>query len=161
MLFGSHGCGLSTLMETLAESKPLETPPPSTIGVDFKIKTVDGVKYQLWDCPFETRRGGCYSCFRSNMFRNQMVILWVYDVTQPDPFTSLLYFIREVESVYSKAFVPYAILVGTKYDKSDGSSRSHRMDVSFAADRFAQFLNIPHVRCSCKTMEGLDTLESY
>eukprot|EP00759_Apiculatamorpha_spiralis_P044074 PhF_6_TR41266/c1_g2_i2/m.62369 len=64
IMCGARGCGLSTLMETLAESKPLEKPPPSTIGVDFKIKTVDGVKYQLWDCPFETRRG-CYSGFRS------------------------------------------------------------------------------------------------
>eukprot|EP00759_Apiculatamorpha_spiralis_P044077 PhF_6_TR41266/c1_g2_i5/m.62372/K07874/RAB1A; Ras-related protein Rab-1A len=161
MLFGSNrGCGLSTLMETLAESKPLEKAPPSTIGMDFKIKTVDWVRYQLWDCPFERRR----TTFRGSILRNVTVMLWVYDVTQPDPFNTIENYVREIERPGMLSRAPYAVLVGTKYDtlnRDDGSSWSHCMDVSFAADRFAQFLNIPHVRCSCKTMEGLDTLESY
>eukprot|EP00759_Apiculatamorpha_spiralis_P044076 PhF_6_TR41266/c1_g2_i4/m.62371/K07874/RAB1A; Ras-related protein Rab-1A len=155
MLFGSNrGCGLSTLMETLAESKPLEKAPPSTIGMDFKIKTVDWVRYQLWDCPFERRR----TTFRGSILRNVTVMLWVYDVTQPDPFTTIENYVREIERPGMLSRVPYAVLVGTKYDtlnRDDRSSWSHCMDVSFAADRFAQFLNIPHVRCSCKTMEGL------
>eukprot|EP00759_Apiculatamorpha_spiralis_P044078 PhF_6_TR41266/c1_g2_i6/m.62373 len=149
MLFGSRGCGLSTLMETLAESKPLVKAPRPSVSFDVIVKHSNGVNYQIYDCPFDER----LSCLRGTMFRNVTLLLWVYDVTQPDPFNTIYYFVKDIERTGRLSYAPYAVLVGTKYDtlnRNDGSSWSHCMDVSFAADRFAQFLNIPHVRCSCK-----------
>jgi small GTP-binding protein len=87
----------------------------STIGVDFRIKTLvrqqKTVKLQIWDTAGQER----FRAITTSYYRGADGILMVYDVTDPSSLTSLgEVWIREVRNYASKK--PRVLLVGNKAD---------------------------------------------
>ena len=86
----------------------------TTIGVDFKIKTLDlegkSVKLQIWDTAGQER----FRNIVSSYYRGAHGIMMVYDITDQESFQNLNSWLIEIEKNASKNV--YKILVGNKCD---------------------------------------------
>jgi Ras-related protein Rab-1A len=86
----------------------------STIGVDFKIKTLEvngkTVKMQVWDTAGQER----FRTITASYYRGSNGIIIVYDVTNRDSFDHITYWMKEIERLAAPDVVK--ILVGNKCD---------------------------------------------
>ena len=86
----------------------------TTIGVDFKIKTIDidskSCKLQIWDTAGQER----FRNIISSYYRGAQGIMLVYDITDLESFQNLNSWLIEIEKNASKNV--YKILVGNKCD---------------------------------------------
>jgi Ras-related protein Rab-8A len=89
----------------------------TTIGIDFKIRTVelDGkrVKLQIWDTAGQER----FRTITTAYYRGAMGILLVYDVTDETSFNNIRNWMRNIEQHASETV--NKILVGNKCDMDD------------------------------------------
>ena len=89
----------------------------STIGVDFKIKTIelDGktVKLQIWDTAGQER----FRTITSSYYRGSHGIIIVYDVTDQDSFDSVKMWLQEIDRYATSTVLK--LLVGNKCDLND------------------------------------------
>ena len=88
LIIGDSGVGKSCLLLRFAEGTYTDS-YISTIGVDFKIHTVnlDGkvVKLQIWDTAGQER----FRTITSSYYRGAHGIIVVYDVTDQETFSEL------------------------------------------------------------------------
>ncbi|KAK0832473.1 ras GTPase, partial [Friedmanniomyces endolithicus] len=88
LLIGDSGVGKSCLLLRFADDTYTES-YISTIGVDFKIRTIelDGktVKLQIWDTAGQER----FRTITSSYYRGAHGICVVYDVTDMDSFNNV------------------------------------------------------------------------
>jgi Ras-related protein Rab-1A len=89
----------------------------STIGVDFKIKTLEvngkTVKMQVWDTAGQER----FRTITASYYRGSNGIIIVYDVTNRDSFDHVSFWIKEIERLAAPDVVK--ILVGNKCDLTE------------------------------------------
>ncbi len=113
LIIGNSGVGKSCMLLRFADHT-FSTSYISTIGVDFKISTVDmdgkKVKLQIWDTAGQER----FRTITSSYYRGAHGILLVYDVTDRDSFDHIKEWLNEVDR-YAGAGVP-KMLVGNKTD---------------------------------------------
>merc|ERR1712166_916991 len=113
LLIGDSGVGKSCLLLRFADDTYTET-YISTIGVDFKIRTVeiDGkvIKLQIWDTAGQER----FRTITSSYYRGAHGIIVVYDVTDEDSFTAVQRWLSEIDR-YCHEHVN-KMLVGNKCD---------------------------------------------
>eukprot|EP01084_Bolivina_argentea_P113781 202718_1 len=116
LLIGDSGSGKSCMLLRFSDDS-FTTSFITTIGIDFKIKTVeiDGkrVKLQIWDTAGQER-------FRSvivEYYKGAMGILLVYDITDEQSFLNIRNWIRKIEQRASDSV--QKILIGNKCDMSD------------------------------------------
>merc|ERR1712226_1673506 len=130
LLIGDSGVGKSCLLLRFADDSYLDS-YISTIGVDFKIRTVeqDGktIKLQIWDTAGQER----FRTITSSYYRGAHGIIIVYDVTDQETFNNVRTWITEIEK-YSSAGV-CKILVGNKCDKEPQRQVSKEEGQEFAA----------------------------
>uniref|UniRef100_A0A8C8CP39 Ras-related protein Rab-35 n=1 Tax=Oncorhynchus tshawytscha TaxID=74940 RepID=A0A8C8CP39_ONCTS len=85
----------------------------TTIGVDFKIRTVDidgeRVKLQIWDTAGQER----FRTITSTYYRNTHGVIIVYDVTNPESFVNVKRWLNEITQNCDNVC---KILVGNKND---------------------------------------------
>ena len=85
-----------------------------TIGVDFKIRTIDvdvkTVKLQIWDTAGQER----FKTITSSYYKGAHGIIVTYDITNRDSFTAIQNWMAEVEKHASDNIS--RILVGNKSD---------------------------------------------
>uniref|UniRef100_A0A6B2LLW5 Uncharacterized protein n=1 Tax=Arcella intermedia TaxID=1963864 RepID=A0A6B2LLW5_9EUKA len=121
----------------------------STIGVDFKIRTieVDGsiVKLQVWDTAGQER----FRTITSSYYRGAHGIIVVYDITAPTSFTNVKKWLEEVNR-YSNHEV-HKVLIGNKSDLSNERKVSSR-----DAQEMADALNLEFFETSSKTAENVE-----
>ena len=88
MLIGDSGVGKSCLLLRFADDTWMDS-YISTIGVDFKIRTIelDGktIKLQIWDTAGQER----FRTISSTYYRGAHGIIVVYDVTNQHSFNSV------------------------------------------------------------------------
>jgi len=115
LLIGDSGVGKSNLLSRFADDT-YEESHIATIGVDFKIRTldVDGskVKLQIWDTAGQER----FRTITSTYYRGAHGIVVVYDVTDQESFRNVKYWMQEIEK-YAAAGVT-KLVVGNKCDLS-------------------------------------------
>ncbi|SCU90980.1 LANO_0D10418g1_1 [Lachancea nothofagi CBS 11611] len=140
LLIGDSGVGKSCLLLRFSDDT-YTNDYISTIGVDFKIKTVelDGktVKLQIWDTAGQER----FRTITSSYYRGAHGIIIVYDVTDHDSFNDVKMWLQEIDR-YATAGV-LKLMVGNKCDLQD--KRMVEYDV---AKEFADSLQIPFLETS-------------
>jgi len=148
LLIGDSGVGKSCLLLRFADDSWTET-HISTIGVDFKIKTleIDGktVKLQIWDTAGQER----FRTITSSYYRGAQGIILVYDCTDRESFNNVKQWMGEIDR-YACENVN-KLLVGNKCDLVTEKT----VDVNTAKE-FADSYDIPFIETSAKTAHNVE-----
>jgi len=153
VLIGDSGVGKSCLLLRFADDKWTDS-YISTIGVDFKIRTIelDGktIKLQIWDTAGQER----FRTISSTYYRGAHGIIVVYDITNMESFNNVKRWLTEIDK-YARENVN-KLLVANKSDLGEdgGSLRQVAQD---KGKEFAEQLDIPFLETSAKTGTFVDT----
>merc|ERR1712010_195769 len=113
LLIGDSGVGKSCLLLRFADDTYAES-YISTIGVDFKIRTINlegkTIKLQIWDTAGQER----FRTITSSYYRGAHGIIVVYDITDAESFTNVKQWLNEIDR-YANENVN-KLLVGNKSD---------------------------------------------
>lgn len=113
LLIGDSGVGKSCLLLRFSDDS-FTTSFITTIGIDFKIKTIEldnkRIKLQIWDTAGQER----FRTITTAYYRGAMGILLVYDVTDEQSFQNIRNWIRNIEQ--HAADNVDKILIGNKCD---------------------------------------------
>jgi len=153
VLIGDSGVGKSCLLLRFADDKWTDS-YISTIGVDFKIRTIelDGktIKLQIWDTAGQER----FRTISSTYYRGAHGIIVVYDITNLDSFNNVKRWLTEIDK-YARENVN-KLLVGNKLDLAEVSAQLRQVPHSKGLE-FAANLDIPFLETSAKTGTFVDT----
>ena len=136
MVIGNSGVGKSCLLIRFTDDTWSDS-YVTTIGVDFKIKTLDvdgkSVKLQIWDTAGQER----FRNIISSYYRGAQGIMLVYDITDLESFQNLNSWLIEIEKNASKNV--YKILVGNKCDMESERKVTAEQGKDFAAQYGMKF----------------------
>ncbi|KAM4625175.1 ras-related protein Rab-15-like [Polymixia lowei] len=114
MILGDSGVGKTCLLRRFTESE-FNSSHISTIGVDFKMKTleIDGIKVrlQIWDTAGQER----YQTITKQYYRRAQGIALVYDITDEPSFQHIVKWARDADECAPGGV--QRILVGNKADE--------------------------------------------
>eukprot|EP01106_Pelomyxa_sp_JSP_P018718 TRINITY_DN889_c0_g1_i1.p1 TRINITY_DN889_c0_g1~~TRINITY_DN889_c0_g1_i1.p1 ORF type:complete len:211 (-),score=60.60 TRINITY_DN889_c0_g1_i1:126-758(-) len=148
LLIGDSGVGKSCLLLRFADDYWTDT-YISTIGVDFKIKTIelDGkiIKMQIWDTAGQER----FRTITSSYYRGAHGIMVVFDVTDPQSFTNVKQWLSEIERYAAEQVC--RILVGNKIDLEQ-----KRVITTASAQSFADSVTVNYIETSAKNSLNVD-----
>ena len=127
----------------------------TTIGVDFKIKTLEidnkSVKLQIWDTAGEER----FRNIVSSYYRGAHGIMMVYDITDLESFQNLNSWLIEIEKNASKNV--YKILVGNKSDMDKDRKVTYEQGKEFASQYGMLFFETS-AKESVNVIEAFETM---
>jgi len=148
LLIGDSGVGKSCLLLRFADDTYTES-YISTIGVDFKIRTIElegkTVKLQIWDTAGQER----FRTITSSYYRGAHGIIVVYDVTDSDTFSNVKQWLQEIDRYASEGVDK--LLVGNKSDLTNKKVVEYSV-----AKEFADQLNIPFLETSAKNATNVE-----
>eukprot|EP01105_Mastigella_eilhardi_P027236 TRINITY_DN82_c0_g2_i2.p1 TRINITY_DN82_c0_g2~~TRINITY_DN82_c0_g2_i2.p1 ORF type:complete len:205 (-),score=67.94 TRINITY_DN82_c0_g2_i2:190-804(-) len=148
LLIGDSGVGKSCLLLRFADDTYTES-YISTIGVDFKIRTIEldnkTIKLQIWDTAGQER----FRTITSSYYRGAHGIIVVYDVTDGVSFNNVKQWLQEIDR-YACENVN-KLLVGNKSDLSTKRAVEYN-----TAKAFADGLGIPFLETSAKTATNVE-----
>ncbi|CAF4798656.1 ras-related protein Rab-1A [Pieris napi] len=148
LLIGDSGVGKSCLLLRFADDTYTES-YISTIGVDFKIRTVelDGktIKLQIWDTAGQER----FRTITSSYYRGAHGIIIVYDCTDQDSFSNVKQWLEEIDR-YACDNVN-KLLVGNKCDLTTKKAVDYT-----TANQYAEQLGIPFLETSAKNSTNVE-----
>jgi len=148
LLIGDSGVGKSCLLLRFADDTYTDS-YISTIGVDFKIRTVDldtkTIKLQIWDTAGQER----FRTITSSYYRGAHGIIIVYDITDKESFDNVRQWLFEIDRYASENVCK--LLVGNKSDLSN--KRAVECD---QAKAFADELTIPFLETSAKNATNVE-----
>ncbi|PVF97718.1 GTP-binding protein ypt1 [Serendipita vermifera] len=148
LLIGDSGVGKSCLLLRFADDTYTES-YISTIGVDFKIRTIElegkTVKLQIWDTAGQER----FRTITSSYYRGAHGIIVVYDVTDTDTFTNVKQWLQEIDRYASEGV--NKLLVGNKSDLTTKKVVEYSV-----AKEFAEQLGIPFLETSAKNATNVE-----
>ncbi|KAJ8755944.1 hypothetical protein K2173_024489 [Erythroxylum novogranatense] len=148
LLIGDSGVGKSCLLLRFADDSYIES-YISTIGVDFKIRTVeqDGktIKLQIWDTAGQER----FRTITSSYYRGAHGIIIVYDVTDEESFSNVKTWLAEIDKFATDNV--NKLLVGNKCDLTSKRVVSYETAKAFADD-----IGIPFLETSAKSATNVE-----
>jgi Ras-related protein Rab-1A len=148
LLIGDSGVGKSCLLLRFADDSYIDS-YISTIGVDFKIRTVeqDGktIKLQIWDTAGQER----FRTITSSYYRGAHGIIIVYDVTDEESFNNVKQWLSEIDRYASDNV--NKLLVGNKCDLTESRAVSYE-----TAKAFADEIGIPFMETSAKDSTNVE-----
>ncbi|WAQ85949.1 hypothetical protein PtA15_6A578 [Puccinia triticina] len=148
LLIGDSGVGKSCLLLRFADDTYTDS-YISTIGVDFKIRTIElegkTVKLQIWDTAGQER----FRTITSSYYRGAHGIIVVYDVTDQDTFTNVKQWLHEIDRYACEGV--NKLLVGNKSDLT----QKKVVEYTVAKD-FADQLTIPFLETSAKSATNVE-----
>lgn len=116
ILIGDSGVGKTSVLSRYLD-EDIQENHISTIGVDFKIKTIvhngETVKLLLWDTAGQEK----FSAITKSYYRGSHGIIIIFDVTHKDSFTSIDKWMKKVKENASED-VEF-IIIGNKCDLTD------------------------------------------
>nr|KJB40971.1 hypothetical protein B456_007G085600 [Gossypium raimondii] len=148
LLIGDSGVGKSCLLLRFADDSYVES-YISTIGVDFKIRTVEqdgkSIKLQIWDTAGQER----FRTITSSYYRGAHGIIIVYDVTDQESFNNVKQWLSEIDRYASDNV--NKLLVGNKCDLTANKVVSYE-----TAKVFANEIGIPFLETSAKDATNVE-----
>lgn len=142
LLIGDSSVGKSCFLLRFADDAYVDS-YISTIGVDFKIRTVeiDGktIKLQIWDTAGQER----FRTITSSYYRGANGIIIVYDITDMESFNNVKQWLSEIDKYANDSVCK--LLVGNKCDLAE----SRVVDTS-VAQAYADEIGIPFLETSAK-----------
>ena len=147
LIIGDSGVGKSSILVQYIDSVYYDN-YISTIGVDFKIKTLemDGkqIKLQIWDTAGQER----FRTIISSYYRGARGVILVYDMTDINSFKNLDYWLNEI-NIHSNINIS-KLLIGNKCDNL------HISVTTEEGKLFAEKNNIDFIETSAKTGANID-----
>merc|ERR1712039_75713 len=121
----------------------------STIGVDFKIRTLDlegkTIKLQIWDTAGQER----FRTITSSYYRGAHGIIVVYDVTDKESFNNVKHWMQEIDKYAADGV--NKLLVGNKCDLSSKKVVSYD-----EAKELADSLSVQFMETSAKNAHNVE-----
>lgn len=149
LLVGDMDVGKTNLIERFVTDEFTHL-PPSTIGVDVKVKTVEcmgtPIKLQIWDSSGREVMQPINRC----LYWGSNGILIVYDVTNRYSFDHVTSWLHELEKV---ADFPVRFLVGNRCDLVSQQVVTEAEGRAFAEEKGMQFM-----QCSAKEGDNVEEL---
>jgi Ras-related protein Rab-10 len=143
LLIGDSGVGKTCLLFRFSDDA-FSTTFISTIGIDFKIKTIElggkKIKLQIWDTAGQER----FHTITTSYYRGAMGIILVYDITNAKSFENISKWLRNI-SEHATEDVEKLIL-GNKCDMED-----RRVVPRDRGEAIAREHNIPFLETSAKS----------
>ncbi|XP_072545699.1 ras-related protein Rab-10-like [Salminus brasiliensis] len=116
LLIGDSGVGKTCVLFRFSDDA-FNTTFISTIGIDFKIKTVElqgkRIKLQIWDTAGQER----FHTITTSYYRGAMGIMLVYDITNAKSFENISKWLRNIEEHANEDVE--RMLLGNKCDMED------------------------------------------
>jgi len=148
LLIGDSGVGKSCLLLRFADDTYTES-YISTIGVDFKIRTIElegkTIKLQIWDTAGQER----FRTITSSYYRGAHGIIVVYDVTDEESFVNVKQWLSEIDRYASENV--HRLLVGNKCDMTTKKIVDYTR-----AKEYADGLGIPFLETSAKNSTNVE-----
>ncbi len=148
LLIGDSGVGKTCVLFRYADDT-FNTTFISTIGIDFKIKTIelDGkrIKLQIWDTAGQER----FHTITTSYYRGAMGIILVYDITNQKSFDNITKWLQNIE-MHASADVE-RLLIGNKSDWED-----RRVVPKERGEELAKSQGIAFLETSAKTNHNID-----
>jgi Ras-related protein Rab-1A len=148
LIIGDSGVGKSNLLSQFADQVFNES-YFSTIGVDFKIRTiaVDGkvMKLQLWDTAGQER----FRSITTTYYRGAHGIIVAYDITSRTTFENVLSWVNEINRYAQQDVTMF--LVGNKCDLD-----THREVSTLEGQMLADQLKMKFLETSAKSDFNVD-----
>ena len=148
LLIGDSGVGKSCLLLRFADNTYTDS-YISTIGVDFKIRTLDiegkTVKLQIWDTAGQER----FRTITSSYYRGAHGIIVVYDVTDKVSFNNVKQWLGEIDRYACQSV--NKLLVGNKADLVEKKVVDYN-----EAKEFAEGLGISFLETSAKSAQNVE-----
>lgn len=154
LLIGDSGVGKSCLLVRFVD----DTFSPSfitTIGIDFKIKTIDingkKIKLQLWDTAGQER----FRTITTAYYRGADGVVLVYDVQDEKTFADArdVWYNTIMENALPECQL---ILVGNKADLDEDENGQQRAVSYEEGENLAKSLGMAFVEASAKTNKNVD-----
>ncbi|KAI0242783.1 Ras-related protein Rab-35 [Lamellibrachia satsuma] len=150
LIIGDSGVGKSSLLLRFSDNTFSGT-YITTIGVDFKIRTVDvdgeKVKLQIWDTAGQER----FRTITSTYYRGTHGVIVVYDVSSGESFANVKRWLHEIDQ---NCEVANRILVGNKDDDPE-----RKVVLTEDAQKFADQMGIQLFETSAK--ENINVEEMF
>mmetsp|Transcript_4782 Transcript_4782/g.17179 ORF Transcript_4782/g.17179 Transcript_4782/m.17179 type:complete len:204 (-) Transcript_4782:1707-2318(-) len=148
LLIGDSGVGKSCLLLRFADNAYNES-HVSTIGMDFKIKTIvlgeKTVKLQIWDTAGQER----FRTITSSYYRGASGIIVVYSITDRESFENVKKWLSDIDRFAAPDV--NKLLVGNKSDLA-----SARQVEEAEGRELAKSLGIPFIETSAKSAHGVE-----
>ncbi len=154
LLLGNSDVGKSSMLLRFVDSVWNDAFIP-TIGVDFKVKTLEinnkKVKMQIWDTAGQER----FRTVVSTYFRGAHGILLLYDVTNKDSFKNLENWLIEIEKNSNQKVLK--ILIGNKCDLTEDREITTEEGQTFANRNGMEFMETS-AKMNTNVSEAFETL---
>uniref|UniRef100_A0A7R9Z6I6 Ras-related protein Rab-1A n=1 Tax=Pseudictyota dubia TaxID=2749911 RepID=A0A7R9Z6I6_9STRA len=150
LLVGDTAVGKSCLLLRFSDDSFI-TDHISTIGVDFKIRTIDlhgkVVKLQLWDTAGQER----FRCITRSYYHGAHGIFVVYDITDASSFANVKEWLSELDRYSSKKTKVCKFLVGNKCDLN-----RERAVSTAEGEQLAKTCGLDFIETSAKTSQNVE-----
>lgn len=137
LLIGDSGVGKTCVLFRFSEDA-FNSTFISTIGIDFKIRTIDldgkKIKLQIWDTAGQER----FRTITTAYYRGAMGIMLVYDITNEKSFDNIRNWIRNIEE-HAATDVEKMVL-GNKCDMNDKRQVSKERGEQLAVEYGVKFM---------------------
>ncbi|KAK0423741.1 hypothetical protein QR680_008305 [Steinernema hermaphroditum] len=137
LLIGDSGVGKTCILYRFSDDA-FNTTFISTIGIDFKIKTIElkgkRIKLQIWDTAGQER----FHTITTSYYRGAMGIMLVYDITNAKSFENIAKWLRNIDEHASEDVEK--MLLGNKCDMADRRVVSKERGEKIAVEHSIRFL---------------------
>lgn len=137
LLIGDSGVGKTSILFRFSDDAFTPT-FISTIGIDFKIKTIElrgkKIKLQIWDTAGQER----FHTITTSYYRGAMGIMLVYDITNSKSFDNILKWLRNIEEHANEDVEK--MIVGNKCDMEDRRIIPKEKGEAIARDHGIRFM---------------------
>ncbi|CAF2097178.1 unnamed protein product [Rotaria magnacalcarata] len=137
LLIGDSGVGKTCILFRFSDDS-FNASFISTIGIDFKIKTIElngrKIKLQIWDTAGQER----FHTITTSYYRGASGIMLVYDVTQARSFENINKWLRNIDDHASDDVVK--MIIGNKCDMEDKRCIARARGEALAREHSIPFL---------------------